>query len=67
MRYKIAIGYDTAGHFFISSSNVPGLKVQAKTFKEIVAKATIASRRHVRKPFAEITVEPGIVVRNSSF
>jgi hypothetical protein len=66
MRYNIAIGYDTAGLFFVSSSNVPGLKVQAKSFKEIVEKATIASRRLLRKPCANIHIEPGITARNSS-
>ncbi len=66
MRYNIAIGYDTAGLFFVSSSNVPSLKIRARSFKEIVEKATIASRRLLRKPSAEITFEPGIMVRNSS-
>ncbi len=66
MRYNIAIGYDTVGFFFISSSNVPGLRAQARSFKEVVAKATTTSRRLLRKPSAEITVEPGIMVRNST-
>ncbi|MEI9914723.1 MAG: hypothetical protein WDN29_01645 [Methylovirgula sp.] len=39
MRYNIAIGYDTAGLFFVSSSNVPSLKIRARSFKEIVEKA----------------------------
>jgi hypothetical protein len=66
MHYNIAIGYDTAGLFFVSSSNVPGLKVQARSFKEVVERATITSRRLLCNPSADITFERGIMVRNTN-
>ena len=67
MRYRIAIGYDTAGFFYISSTNVPGLKARAKHATDVVEKATVAARRLLSRPTAKIQVEPGVMVRNSSF
>ncbi len=66
MRYNIAIGYDTAGFFFVSSSNIPGIKARDNTFVAIVERATEAGRRLLKKPLARILIEPGIMVRNSS-
>lgn len=66
MRYRISIGYDTAGFFFVVSSNVPGLEARGNHVVDVVKNATAAARRLLRKPCVEIRVDPGIMVRNSS-
>src|SRR5579863_1088733 len=64
MRYSFAIGYDTAGFFFVSSTNVPGLKARAKHVPEVIERATAAARHLLSRQSVGIHVNPGIMVRD---
>jgi hypothetical protein len=61
MNYSVSVGYDSAG-YYVSSSDIPGLDVEAKSLEALVGTVRDAGRRLLHEPSAKITIEPGIVL-----
>ncbi len=63
MKYSVTVGYNSAGIYYVYSTDVPGLNdINAKSFDALVGVTKNVARHLLRDPSARVAIRPGLML-----